>query len=145
MFLTAKATTISFRYMTLTHASIVPEPPEVAVMTDKPSTRWWLRTDSAEIVIAAPPQHVYDLISNLPRMGEWSPECAAVEWTGDSSGPEVGATFVGHNVGGPFGLLKWSRPAKHSHLRQGTAVRTHRDGASDWPGPNRRTFRAFDP
>jgi len=75
----------------------------------KPSTRWWLRTDSAELAIAAPPEHVYGLVSDLPRMGEWSPECTAVEWTGHSTGPEIGATFVGHNVGGPRGLMKWSR------------------------------------
>ncbi len=79
-------------------------------MTSKPSTRWWLRTDRAEIVIDAPAEQIYDLVADLPRMGEWSPECTAVEWTGDSAGPEVGATFVGHNVGGPFGLMKWSRP-----------------------------------
>jgi hypothetical protein len=75
----------------------------------KPSTRWWLRTDSAEVLVAAPAQHIYDLIADLPRMGEWSPECTAVEWTGTSTGPDVGATFIGHNVGGPRGLLRWSR------------------------------------
>lgn len=75
----------------------------------KPSTRWWLRTDSAETLIAAPAEHIYDLIADLPRMGEWSPECRAVEWTADTTGPAVGATFVGHNVGGPLGLMKWSR------------------------------------
>lgn len=75
----------------------------------KPSTRWWLRSDSADVVIAAAPERVYQLIADLPRMGEWSPECRAVEWTGASTGPAVGATFVGHNVGGPLGLLKWSR------------------------------------
>lgn len=74
-----------------------------------PSTRWWLRTDSAEATIAASPESVYALVADLPRMGEWSPECTAVEWTGDSAGPAVGATFVGHNVGGPGGRLKWSR------------------------------------
>jgi len=81
---------------------------KVAIMS-KPSTRWWLRTDRADVVIAATPEHIYGLVSDLPRMGEWSPECIRVEWTGASTGPEVGATFVGHNVGGPRGLLKWSR------------------------------------
>lgn len=76
---------------------------------NKPSTRWWLRTDSAEVTISAPAEHVYGMVSELPRMGEWSPECTAVDWTGDTTGPAVGATFVGHNVGGPLGLLKWSR------------------------------------
>ena len=29
----------------------------------------------ASIEIAAPPQAVYDLIADVTRMGEWSPEC----------------------------------------------------------------------
>ena len=42
-------------------------------------------------------------------MGEWSPECRQVEWLDGSDGPTVGATFIGHNKGGPGGLMKWSR------------------------------------
>jgi hypothetical protein len=42
-------------------------------------------------------------------MGEWSPECQRVEWLDGTTGPAVGATFVGHNRGGPRGLMKWSR------------------------------------
>jgi hypothetical protein len=82
---------------------------EAAANATKQSTRWWLRSDSAETFIASPAEHVYALISDMPRMGEWSPECTRVEWTGGSTGPKVGATFVGHNVGGPKGLMKWSR------------------------------------
>ncbi len=73
------------------------------------STRWWLRTDSAEATIAAPPEHVYGLVADMPRMGEWSPECQRLEWTDGATGPVEGARFIGHNVGGPRGLLKWSR------------------------------------
>jgi hypothetical protein len=42
-------------------------------------------------------------------MGEWSPECQKVEWTGDAVEPAVGARFIGHNRGGPGNLLRWSR------------------------------------
>ena len=49
------------------------------------------------------------MVADLPRMGEWSPECQRVEWEGGASGPAAGATFVGHNKGGPRGLMKWSR------------------------------------
>jgi hypothetical protein len=45
----------------------------------------------------------------MPRMGEWSPECQGIEWTDGSDGAVPNATFVGHNRGGPFGLMKWSR------------------------------------
>jgi len=73
------------------------------------STRWWLRSDSEEIVIDAPAEAIYDLVAEMPRMGEWSPECRQIEWTNGSTGPVVDATFVGHNKGGPAGLMKWSR------------------------------------
>ncbi len=73
------------------------------------STRWWLRSDQVSTVIAASPERTYDLVADLPRMGEWSPECRRVEWLDGSSGPVEGATFQGHNVGGPKGLMKWSR------------------------------------
>src|SRR5262245_52460293 len=81
---------------------------EDAPMT-KPSTRWWLRSDSSETVVHAPAADIYALISDLPRMGEWSPECSTLEWTDGSTGPAVDARFVGHNRGGPRGLIRWSR------------------------------------
>jgi uncharacterized protein YndB with AHSA1/START domain len=71
--------------------------------------RFWLTTDEASTVIDAPAERIYDLVADLPRMGEWSPECTAVEWTDGASGPAVGARFVGHNRTGPRGLIKWSR------------------------------------
>jgi hypothetical protein len=72
--------------------------------------RWWLTCDSQQIVINADPERIYGLISDLPRMGEWSPECERVEWTGSSSTTAaVGARFTGYNRGGPFRLMRWSR------------------------------------
>jgi hypothetical protein len=75
----------------------------------KPSSRWYLRQDEESVVIDAPADALYNLVSDLTRMGEWSPECQAVEWEGGTTGPAVDACFVGHNQGGPFGLMKWSR------------------------------------
>lgn len=71
--------------------------------------RWWLTTDRRQTTIQATADEVYDLVADLPRMGEWSPECQKVEWTDSSAAPTVGATFVGHNKGGPAGLMRWSR------------------------------------
>jgi Polyketide cyclase / dehydrase and lipid transport len=73
------------------------------------SSRWWLTEDSAETVVSAKPDDIYGLVADLPRMGEWSPECRRVEWADGADGPAVGATFEGHNKGGPRGLMKWSR------------------------------------
>ena len=71
--------------------------------------RWWLTRDSHQTVISTSPERIYDLVSDLPRMGEWSPECERVEWTDGTTVAVEGATFVGHNRGGPFRLMRWSR------------------------------------
>jgi uncharacterized membrane protein len=73
------------------------------------SSRWWLRHDSASVVIQAPAERIYELAADLPRMGDWSPECRRVEWLDGSTAPAAGAAFIGHNQGGPGGLMRWSR------------------------------------
>jgi Polyketide cyclase / dehydrase and lipid transport len=73
------------------------------------STRWWLNGDSQETIVHADPVRIYGLVSDLPRMGEWSPECQKVEWGQGVALAAAGSTFIGHNVGGPMGLMKWSR------------------------------------
>ena len=40
----------------------------------------------ASIEINASPEAVYDLVSDLPRMGEWSPENVGGEWQGGGRG-----------------------------------------------------------
>lgn len=50
--------------------------------------------------IAAPPERVWDLIGDPTRMGEWSPECKALAWIGDSTAPAIGAKFKGRNRNG---------------------------------------------
>ena len=40
----------------------------------------------ASIEINASPEAIYDLISALQRMGEWSPENIGGEWQGSGSG-----------------------------------------------------------
>lgn len=71
--------------------------------------RLWLTRDSHSVVVDAAPRAVYELVADLPRMGEWSPECSSVDWTDGATGPAEGATFVGHNRTGPRGLIRWSR------------------------------------
>lgn len=56
-------------------------------------------TVTATTAIAAPPETVYALVSDLPRMGEWSPEATGGRWIGKQRGPAVGARFIGTNKG----------------------------------------------
>ena len=45
--------------------------------------RWWLTTDRVELDIEADADTLYGMVSDLPRIGEWSPECESVDWEGD--------------------------------------------------------------
>jgi uncharacterized protein YndB with AHSA1/START domain len=60
----------------------------------------------ATIQIQAPPEKVYAMLSDVTRMGEWSPECVKAEWLGGATGPAVGAQFKGHNK--LNWLIRWS-------------------------------------
>lgn len=50
--------------------------------------------------IAASPDEVWALVSDLPRMGEWSPENQGGSWVGGATGPAAGARFKGRNRNG---------------------------------------------
>ena len=52
---------------------------------------------SAETSISASPEQVYDMVADVTRMGEWSPECYRSDWEGGATGPAVGAQFRGYN------------------------------------------------
>jgi len=56
-------------------------------------------------VINATPERVYELVSDLPRMGEWSPENNGGKWLGGITIPVVGSKFKGKNANG---WRKWS-------------------------------------
>jgi uncharacterized protein YndB with AHSA1/START domain len=67
-------------------------------------------TGSATTTIAAPISEVYAAVTDVTRMGEWSPECVACRWAGDATGPAVGSKFEGDNVAamGPITLKRWT-------------------------------------
>ncbi len=48
------------------------------------------------VFIARSPEDLYDMISDITRMGEWSPVCQACWWE-EGAGREVGAWFTGRN------------------------------------------------
>jgi len=51
---------------------------------------------SESIEIARPSDDVYDMISDVTRMGEWSPVCVACWWD-EGDGPREGSWFTGRN------------------------------------------------
>jgi uncharacterized protein YndB with AHSA1/START domain len=55
------------------------------------------RSCTATIEIAAPIEVVWDLVSDMTRVGEWSVECRSVEWLAGATGPVAGARFRGRN------------------------------------------------
>lgn len=63
----------------------------------------------AEVVVDrhvdASPEAVYALVSDVTRMGEWSPETTACRWVGGATGPATGARFRGSNR---KGWRRWS-------------------------------------
>ena len=54
--------------------------------------------------IKATPDEVWTAITDVTRMGEWSPECHTCAWV-DGAEPGVGAKFTGDNRNGEF---EWS-------------------------------------
>jgi len=54
-------------------------------------------TVAAEEVVTARPELVWDLVADVTRVGEWSPECIGAAWLADPGRPESGARFTGHN------------------------------------------------
>ena len=51
---------------------------------------------SQSIVIPGSPESGYDLISDVTRMGSWSPTCTACWWD-EGQGPQPGSWFTGRN------------------------------------------------
>lgn len=71
--------------------------------------RWWLTTDSVQLDIDADADALYAMVSDLPRIGEWSPECETVTWEGPVTTPVEGTTFVGQNAVGPGRRIRYKR------------------------------------
>jgi uncharacterized protein YndB with AHSA1/START domain len=59
--------------------------------------------------IAAPAELVWAMVSDVTRMGEWSPENEGATWMGGATGAQPGAKFKGSNRNGK---KKWNTVAK---------------------------------
>jgi hypothetical protein len=66
-----------------------------------------LRGD-VSLLMDARPEKVWALVSDVTRIGEFSPETFEAAWTRGSTGPEVGAYFKGHVKRNGIGPTYWS-------------------------------------
>ena len=64
--------------------------------------------DSVTVHINAAPDKVWDLVSDVTRIGEYSPETFEAEWLGGATGPAVGASFRGHVKRNGKGPVYWT-------------------------------------
>jgi uncharacterized protein YndB with AHSA1/START domain len=74
--------------------------------------------DETGTIIASTPERVWALVTDITRMGEWSPECRGGRWIGGTTAPAVGARFVGFNAHGP---VRW-----RTHCRVVECAEPHR-------------------
>jgi hypothetical protein len=81
--------------------------------------------------VAASPERVYDVLSDVSRMGELSPETVRAQWTDESDVARVGATFRGSNR---IGLLRWSTVPVVTRAEPGRAF------GFDVPAPSRTSW-----
>ena len=63
---------------------------------------------SVTVRMAASPDVVWDLVSDVTRIGEFSPETFEARWTRGATGPEVGAHFKGHVKRNGIGPVYWT-------------------------------------
>ena len=56
-----------------------------------------LTRDEVSIHVDAPPRRVYDIVTDITHMGEFSPETSRARWVGGARGPAVGARFRAWN------------------------------------------------
>lgn len=63
---------------------------------------------SVTVHFDADPKTVWELVSDITRIGEFSPETFEAEWLGGATGPAVGAKFRGHVRRNEMGPTYWT-------------------------------------
>jgi carbon monoxide dehydrogenase subunit G len=64
--------------------------------------------DSVTVHMDAPPDVVWELVSDVTRIGEFSPETFEAEWLKGATGPAVGVKFRGHVKRNGIGPIYWT-------------------------------------
>lgn len=71
---------------------------------------------SVSVCMAKPADAVWAMVSDITRMGTWSPETVQAEWIEGATGPVVGARFKGKNK---RGWLTWSTKVRVEECEPG--------------------------
>jgi Polyketide cyclase / dehydrase and lipid transport len=97
---------------------------------------------SASTVIKCPIPVVFDAVSDVTRMGEWSPECTGGRWVAPATGPALGAKFEGDNIAkiGPITLKKWTTTSEITDYEPNEVFEFVAEGYTRW----RYEFRDHD-
>jgi uncharacterized protein YndB with AHSA1/START domain len=64
--------------------------------------------DAVTLHMAAPPEKIWGLVSDVTRIGRYSPETFEAEWLEGATGPAVGAKFRGHVKRNGRGPTYWT-------------------------------------
>jgi hypothetical protein len=64
--------------------------------------------DSVTVHMAAPPEKIWELVSDVTKIGRYSPETFEGEWLEGATGPAVGAKFRGHVKRNGKGPIYWT-------------------------------------
>jgi ribosome-associated toxin RatA of RatAB toxin-antitoxin module len=78
-----------------------------------------LTTDTVERYIEAPPETLYDLVADVTRTPELTPDIARVTWLDGATEPAVGARFKAINT---IGHMRWSNKPVITALEPGRAI-----------------------
>jgi uncharacterized protein YndB with AHSA1/START domain len=84
---------------------------------------------SAAVDVAAPPEAVWAVVSDVTRMPEWSPELRRLYVLGGAKEPRVGMTLLGINR---RGWVAWPTTSRVTRFEPGRAVawKTRESGAT---------------
>ena len=92
---------------------------------------------SVTVHMAAPAGRVWDLVADITRIGEFSPETFEAEWLDGAEGPGAGARFRGHVRRNGRGPVYWTTC---------TACASPWKRSRRWPKrPTRAVAEAADP
>ncbi|UWP87125.1 SRPBCC family protein [Dactylosporangium fulvum] len=84
----------------------------------------------ADLHVAARPEEIYAVVSDLPRSGEWSTECTGGRWIAGTPG-SVGAVFQGENLRGED-VVAWAPVVRGTWTTEAEVVAAEPGKAFRW-------------